>query len=89
MVEALKSVKSLLTVCVERDNGWVISKNRLVPKTTLGVNFINILRATIVPIFLSQKLQRTWLGWILVKFTKPKHEKKKAAQSTFVQKFHA
>jgi hypothetical protein len=43
-------------------------------KFTTGVNFINTLRATFVPIFLRQKI------------TKPKCNYRKAVQSIFVQK---
>jgi hypothetical protein len=43
---------------------------------TPGVNFINILQASFIPIFLHQKI------------TKPKCNSRKAAQSTFVQKIH-
>jgi hypothetical protein len=56
----------------------ILRRYRLEPSdqtpTPLGVNFINILCATFALIFLCQKI------------TKPKYNKRKAAQNTFIQK---
>jgi len=74
----LQSV-SLITVWLYnffcRKNVGSKAEHKMLVKSTPGVNFINILRKPFVPIFLRQKI------------TKPKHYKRKAAQSTFVQKF--